>query len=389
MGILDLLFSPTHFFRSIEHPLVPLRPRSLFDFAEVSFQRNLTFQLNPQSRSGVSLRSSRDFYRHLRWFEGPDSNNVSRCIPPREYFDFEEGVIQAGPPSPPQQNCFSGILPDQYGWFDSYLSMPGSSRIAKTYRPDVETCALRPLVVCFHGTGGGSDSLSNDLFNEDEVHRVFGNHAIIFILEARDYMPEDWEHWGFSYTRFWNTSSDRGDHNRDILFVDALIRAAIRDYGADPRRVYLMGHSNGGFAATQVGIALRDLVRGVAVSSAGWVEHPPKRRMIFDSTDCGTILERGRDYFSRVDSRFPFPRPFSAFPQDGGPAFFLRGDSLDPDVSAYYSCVFDQELRDHGIEVKTQIINWRNPDNPSEGYHFVDRAFLRDAWEYLSHLEPR
>jgi len=392
MQLFDFLFPRPWALEAVETPLVPAAVTALQAVDALS-RPNLVFQPSAQ---GLALRPRENFYRDFRWLsENPRDFSELSCRPSHcpvqpEVFDFNDGVIASAPPTAPAVNCFAGRLPDRYGWFDSTLSMPGASRVARTYRPETPVSALRPLVIWFHGTGGGSDSLSHDLFDEDEAHRVFGNQAFIFILEARDGMPEeDWEHVGFSYTRFWNTTADRGESNRDLLWVDALIRAAIRNYGADPNRVFLMGHSNGGFAATQYGIALRDRVRGVAVSSAGWVEHPPKRRRTFDTTDCARILEQGRDFFARIDERFPQPRPVSVFPSDSLPAFFIRGNSRDRDVSAHSSCLMDRELRARGGEVSTRIIDWRNPDDPSEGFHFVDRAFLREAWAYLGSLPGR
>lgn len=329
-----------------------------------------------------------------------------RCSSPTERFDFNEGVIRNGPPTPPHYNGFRVNLPDQTGWFEISANLCETTRGAILYRPSLSITESKPLVIWLHGTGGGSGSVSHDLFNQEEAHRVFGDEAVILILEARSYMPEDWEHHGISHHHFWNTTDDHGDSNQDILFVDALIRATIERYGVDRRRVFMMGHSNGGFAAIHQSMALREQVRGIAVSSAGWVRYPYKHHaMVGCSNDCSVMLREGaliymspRNQFHWTDS-FPYlayspiynsPRPVSDFATDHRPAVYQRLNRFDEDVPGFYGCDADRRLRERGYtEVSTHVIDWINPDDPEDGYHFVDRQFLRDAWNYLRALPPR
>lgn len=397
--ILSDIFNRLGVFLGIsDTPLTPPPPhQNPLEQMDVFYQNDLVLQANWVGDGRISVRSSDDFYRDFNLFQQdpsaliqPLSSRRNQCPIQNESFGYSDGSF-SGPPTAPRVNCFQGQLPQEEGWSRTTLAMPGSTRNALSYHPPGDRSIRRPVVIWFHGTEGSSGSVSEAIFNQNEAHEVLGDEAIVFILEARDYMLPDWEHYRMPYTHFWNTTSDNGDSNRDLLFVDALIRAAIQQYGADPERIFFMGHSNGAFAAFHYATALRDQVRGVAMSSAGWVEHAPKRSMVFNSRLCENILEVGRDYFSRTNDLFPYARPISQFPSDGSMlAFYLRGNSRDVDVSAYYTCALDQQLRrlPHP-EVSTHIIDWISPDKPRDGYHFVDRAFLRDSWEYLRNLPRR
>jgi polyhydroxybutyrate depolymerase len=54
----------------------------------------------------------------------------------------------------------------------------------------------------------------------------------------------------------------------DIAFLAALIDAAVRDFRADPARVYVFGQSNGGSMAYRAGIELAPRIAAIGVQSA-------------------------------------------------------------------------------------------------------------------------
>lgn len=389
-------------------PLNPIPHPTVLDSMESFSGRRVVFQQTFSERGmGLTFFDPARYYRRNFGNPGPYpySFSIRNYCSPSERFNFQGGVIRNGPPTAPRHNSFRVHLPDLTGWFEISGDLCGDVRGAIAYRPSVSITKSKPLVIWLHGTGGSSGSVSYDLFNQEEAHRVFGDEAVILILEARSFMPEDWEHHGINHDHFWNTTDDHGDSNQDILFVDALIRATIQHYGVDRQRVFMMGHSNGGFAAIHQSMALREQVRGIAVSSAGWVRYPYKHHAVSSSTDCSDILREGaltymspRNQLHWTDS-FPYlafspiydaPRPVSDFPNDHRPAIYQRFNQRDEDVAAFYACDWDRRLRERGYtEVSTHGINWINPDNPRDGYHFVDRQFLRDAWDYLQNLPPR
>ncbi|MDP1825369.1 MAG: PHB depolymerase family esterase [Archangium sp.] len=73
--------------------------------------------------------------------------------------------------------------------------------------------------------------------------------------------------------RFWNTGSDaccnfRGSDVDDVKYLRGLIAEIRGVYNVDPRRIYVLGHSNGGFMAHRLGCELSKELAAV-VSIAG------------------------------------------------------------------------------------------------------------------------
>jgi polyhydroxybutyrate depolymerase len=74
-------------------------------------------------------------------------------------------------------------------------------------------------------------------------------------------------------TRFWNTVSDaccnfRGSAVDDVKYLRDLLAEIRGVYNVDPKRIYVMGHSNGGFMAHRLGCELSGELAAI-VSLAG------------------------------------------------------------------------------------------------------------------------
>lgn len=142
-----------------------------------------------------------------------------------------------------------------------------ASDSAPLYVPQAGPGGQRPLLVFLHGLGGSGATLANSL-----GLRAFAE-AQRFAFMAPD-GAED-----FSGRRFWNASPSCC--NFDQLEVDhiALLRgwitAALKQPLVDPKRVYLIGYSNGGFMAYRAACELGGLLRGI-VSIAGAGPSDPK-----------------------------------------------------------------------------------------------------------------
>lgn len=65
--------------------------------------------------------------------------------------------------------------------------------------------------------------------------------------------------------RRWNAAGDAASPPDDVAYLAALIAALVADGRADPTRVFLAGHSNGGGMAMRMACAHPDLVAGIAV----------------------------------------------------------------------------------------------------------------------------
>lgn len=75
--------------------------------------------------------------------------------------------------------------------------------------------------------------------------------------------------------RFWNATDGCCDFDRsgvdDVAYLTAVIDDAIARHGADPRRVYLLGHSNGGFMSYRMACDRSDRIAAFAsLAGANW-----------------------------------------------------------------------------------------------------------------------
>ena len=104
-----------------------------------------------------------------------------------------------------------------------------------------DAAAPAPLIVLLHGytsSGEGQDTYMQVSALKD---------AYGFILVAPDGTRED----GGNRPRFWNASDAccnfRDSTVDDVAYLAGLIDAVKAEYAVDDKRVYLFGHSNGGF----------------------------------------------------------------------------------------------------------------------------------------------
>ncbi|MBC8063593.1 MAG: prolyl oligopeptidase family serine peptidase [Chlorobia bacterium] len=116
-------------------------------------------------------------------------------------------------------------------------TVDGVSRQATIYAPSVKT-AKPPLVFGFHGHGGNMRNAARSF----QMHELWPEAVVVYLqglptvgrLSDPKGEKNGWQH----------KAGDNGD--RDLKFFDAVYARMIREFKADPNRVYAMGHSNGG-----------------------------------------------------------------------------------------------------------------------------------------------
>lgn len=163
----------------------------------------------------------------------------------------------------------------------------------------------RPLVLALHGYSNDADRFATFLHLEDVA---VGRDAIVAvpngISDARG-------------NRFWNASDaccDR-DHRApdDSAYLLHVIESVEHRYRIDPARVYVIGHSNGGFMAYRLACDHADVITAI-VSIAGAMPNdaagcrpsrPVSVLQIHGTTD-GTILYSGGTIFG--GNRYPSAR---------------------------------------------------------------------------------
>jgi polyhydroxybutyrate depolymerase len=141
----------------------------------------------------------------------------------------------------------------------------GLSRSYILYEPERRPAGPVPLIIVMHGGGGtasGMIRMTRKRFN------VLADREGLLVV-----YPE-------GFDRHWNDfrvdANDRA-HNEnvdDVGFISALIDLLVREKGADPRRVFATGISNGGFMSYRLACQLSDKIRAIAPVTAAMPVNP-------------------------------------------------------------------------------------------------------------------
>ena len=107
-----------------------------------------------------------------------------------------------------------------------------------------------PLMIALHGMGVDSISLMPLYSGLDDMARRTGS-VLIYPASLRN-------HWPLSFGAELNT---------ELTFLDALVQDIQTRFSTDPRRLYLLGMSNGGYFAVVVASRRSQYLAGLAVHS--------------------------------------------------------------------------------------------------------------------------
>ncbi len=291
-----------------------------------------------------------------------------------------DAAIAGDPPLDPV--AYGGRLPAAAGAGRAVLTVAGLDREIEVYVPP--RLAERPaLVLALHGTWGWGTDLVG-------AHRPQGfedladQHGFVLLApDARRIEAGDWDQHeaGVRNRTYWETlptdDPSRGadpDRNPDLLFIRAVIAEARRTFGVDPRRVYVVGHSNGGFFTQHVATVLADRVAAFASASAGLVRCPSTATCRFQGAGESCAALRAQPGYCACDGpEKPVPVPV------GGrmPPGFLFHSTDDDIVSVYYSCELEARMEALGHTVESHI-------RDRAGGHWLPRSFSGEAWAFVS-----
>jgi polyhydroxybutyrate depolymerase len=149
---------------------------------------------------------------------------------------------------------------------------PGILRVIRTYGVFVpssyDPATPAPLLIGLHGFG------SDGSFHETHVFKfaaLADQLGWIYVLPNGLSGEDD--------KRFWNATDACCNFQDvpvdDVAFIRSIIIEVSGTYNVDPDRVYVVGHSNGGFMAHRLGCDLADRVTAI-VSIAGAQWHDPQ-----------------------------------------------------------------------------------------------------------------
>lgn len=152
-----------------------------------------------------------------------------------------------------------------------------------------------PLIVLLHGytsSGEGQDSYMG-------FSKLADSYGYLFIAPDGNREP------GGDENRFWNASDACCDFYQtkvdDSAYIESIIEAIKADYNVDPSRIFLVGHSNGGFMSYRAAYEHSDTI--AAIASLAGANHSDERPapanpvhvLQIHGTEDGTIAYNGSD----------------------------------------------------------------------------------------------
>ncbi|MDB4931985.1 MAG: putative esterase lipoprotein [Myxococcaceae bacterium] len=294
---------------------------------------------------------------------------------PRDTGPVDTGPRDTGPaadagPLPADTISYTGSFAVRNGRSRARLTVGGVARDVTVYLPSTRS-ANPPVVIAFHGTNGSGDVM----LDETSARAMADRNGVVFIApDSRWIGHGDWDH--ATEETYWETSPATSPNtNPDLMLTRAIIVEAQRRFNVDPRRVYAIGHSSGGFFTELVATQLTSRIAAFATSSAGLVRCARTTSCRFQGTGTTCAALRTQSgWCGCTGADLPGPVPTSGrIP----PAYLTHG-TRDPLVSVQYTCALAERMTGAGA-ASTVVL--RNGDG-----HVLPETFALDAWAFLSPL---
>ena len=237
-----------------------------------------------------------------------------------------------------------------------------------------------PLLIFLHGYGDSGDEAWGRL-----GLAAFGQRHRAFVV-ALDGTPDS------RGRKFWNAGGAccnfDGRGVDDVARITALIDRWRARPDVDPRRIYVAGHSNGGFMAHRLACAIGD--RLAAVASTGGAG-PPASRACTLASPIGVLEVHGdADRIVRYDGGRVFDRPTSE-------PYASARETLDT-WAQRLGCTAEAAADEPAGDAPPLHIQRRAPcargdvelwTIPGGGHGIVSPALLERIWSFLSaHAKP-
>jgi polyhydroxybutyrate depolymerase len=179
---------------------------------------------------------------------------------------------------------------------------PASVAIPRDYDPEV----TYPLLVVLHGRGADGRTQAGYF----QLFPLVTEKQFVMIYPDGGTFDSEGE-------RVWNGAvccAEPGDPIDDVGYLSDLIEEAKQVYNVDPRRVYLMGHSNGGFMSFRMACEASSLFTAmVSLAGSTWLDPskcqpntPPVSVLVVHGTADETVLYEG-GIFESMDMQYGYP----------------------------------------------------------------------------------
>ena len=283
--------------------------------------------------------------------------------------DIKAGSKDGATDGPADTIKYTGQFPKGKGYKTATLTVGGVARKVELYLPS-GLSAKAPVLITFHGT---NDDAKKMIASSAAKNVADKEDAIIVSPWARKLSKGDWDNHTGSET-YWETYPNTDPNkNVDLLLVRAIIQEAKRAYSADPTRIYVLGHSSGGFFAVLAGLALQDRVAAFVSNSAGLVRCKGTGSCTFKGkgTSCSSLAGQP-GYCTCSGASKPVTVPAKGRKVPG----YLIHANDDPVVSVYYTCSLAAEMKAKGHPVTVKIENG--------GGHGMPFPLAQSAWSVIS-----
>lgn len=114
----------------------------------------------------------------------------------------------------------------------------GVERQGLVYAPEIAKSEPAPLVFCFHGHGGNSAQAARSF----RMHAEWPQAIVVYLQGLKT--PGQLTDPEGKKSGWQKSAGDQQD--RDLKFFDVVLQSLRSEYRVDDRRIYAMGHSNGG-----------------------------------------------------------------------------------------------------------------------------------------------
>ncbi len=136
-----------------------------------------------------------------------------------------------------------------------------TEREALVYVPAAKKDEKRPLVIAYHGHGGRAEYSARKF----TLHTHWPEAVCIYPQGLPTAAPViDPQGTKSGWQKYIGDQEDR-----DLAFFDELLKTAIADYQIDEQRIYVTGHSNGGFFSYTLNAARADKLAAIAPVAGG------------------------------------------------------------------------------------------------------------------------